>query len=103
MRRILIERARRKSRLKRGSGQALLDIADLELGGAAAGESMVFRGLDGAAGKQGGESLEYKWTAMRHQFFGAAEPGVCRRRHHRHRHLFEPNRSSVLQSRLWGR
>lgn len=31
MRRILIERARRKSRLKRGSGQALLDIADLDL------------------------------------------------------------------------
>jgi RNA polymerase sigma factor (TIGR02999 family) len=33
MRRILIERARRKSRLKRGSGQALLDIADLDLAG----------------------------------------------------------------------
>jgi RNA polymerase sigma factor (TIGR02999 family) len=31
MRRILIERARRKSRLKRGSGQALLDIADLDV------------------------------------------------------------------------
>jgi RNA polymerase sigma factor (TIGR02999 family) len=31
MRRILIERARRKSRLKRGSGQTLLDIADLDL------------------------------------------------------------------------
>lgn len=31
MRRILIERARRKSRLKRGGGQALLDIADLDV------------------------------------------------------------------------
>jgi RNA polymerase sigma factor (TIGR02999 family) len=31
MRRILIERARRKSRLKRGSGQALLDIDDLDV------------------------------------------------------------------------
>lgn len=31
MRRILIESARRKSRLKRGSGQALLDIADLDV------------------------------------------------------------------------
>jgi RNA polymerase sigma factor (TIGR02999 family) len=34
MRRILIERARRKSRLKHGSGHALLDIADLDLAGA---------------------------------------------------------------------
>lgn len=31
MRRILIERARRKSRLKRGSGQAVLDIADFDV------------------------------------------------------------------------
>jgi RNA polymerase sigma factor (TIGR02999 family) len=31
MRRILIERARRKSRLKRGSGQTLLNIADLDV------------------------------------------------------------------------
>jgi len=31
MRRILIERARRKSRLKRGSGQVVLDIADFEI------------------------------------------------------------------------
>jgi RNA polymerase sigma factor (TIGR02999 family) len=31
MRRILIERARSKSRLKRGSGQALLDIANLDV------------------------------------------------------------------------
>jgi RNA polymerase sigma factor (TIGR02999 family) len=31
MRRILIERARRKSRLKRGSGQAPLDIADFDV------------------------------------------------------------------------
>jgi RNA polymerase sigma factor (TIGR02999 family) len=31
MRRILIERARRRSRIKRGSGQALLDIADLDV------------------------------------------------------------------------
>jgi len=31
MRRILIERARRKSRLKRGSGQRLLDIADFDV------------------------------------------------------------------------
>lgn len=31
MRRILIERARRKSRLKRGSGQTLLDIADFDV------------------------------------------------------------------------
>jgi RNA polymerase sigma factor (TIGR02999 family) len=31
MRRILIERARRKSRLKRGSGQTLLDLADLDV------------------------------------------------------------------------
>ena len=34
MRRILIERARRKSRLKRGSGEALLDIADLDVAAA---------------------------------------------------------------------
>jgi RNA polymerase sigma factor (TIGR02999 family) len=34
MRRILIERARRKSRLKRGAGQALLDIADLDVAAA---------------------------------------------------------------------
>jgi RNA polymerase sigma factor (TIGR02999 family) len=34
MRRILIERARRKSRLKRGGGQALLDIADLDVAAA---------------------------------------------------------------------
>lgn len=31
MRRILIERARRKSRLKRGGGQAVLDIAELDI------------------------------------------------------------------------
>ena len=31
MRRILIERARRKSRIKHGSGQKLLDIADLDV------------------------------------------------------------------------
>jgi RNA polymerase sigma factor (TIGR02999 family) len=31
MRRILIERARRKSRLKRGSGAAVLDIAELDV------------------------------------------------------------------------
>jgi RNA polymerase sigma factor (TIGR02999 family) len=31
MRRVLIERARSKSRLKRGSGQKLLDIADFDL------------------------------------------------------------------------
>ena len=31
MRRILIERARRKSRIKHGSGQMLLDIADLDV------------------------------------------------------------------------
>ena len=31
MRRILIERARRKSRLKRGAGQPLLNIADLDV------------------------------------------------------------------------
>lgn len=34
MRRILIERARRKSRLKHGSGQKLLDIADLDVAAA---------------------------------------------------------------------
>ena len=34
MRRILIERARRKSRLKRGSGQSLLDIADFDVAAA---------------------------------------------------------------------
>lgn len=34
MRRILIERARRKSRLKRGSGRAVLDIADLDVAAA---------------------------------------------------------------------
>jgi RNA polymerase sigma factor (TIGR02999 family) len=34
MRRILIERARRKSRLKRGSGEALLDIADFDVAAA---------------------------------------------------------------------
>jgi len=34
MRRILIERARRKSRLKRGSGQSLLDLADLDVAAA---------------------------------------------------------------------
>lgn len=34
MRRILIERARRKSRLKRGSGQAMLNIADFDLAAA---------------------------------------------------------------------
>lgn len=34
MRRILIERARRKSRLKRGSGQAPVDIAELEIAAA---------------------------------------------------------------------
>lgn len=34
MRRILIELARRKSRIKRGSGQVLLDIADLDVAAA---------------------------------------------------------------------
>ena len=34
MRRILIERARRKCRLKHGSGQTLLDIADLDVAAA---------------------------------------------------------------------
>lgn len=34
MRRILIERARRKSRLKRGSGQVMLDIAELDVAAA---------------------------------------------------------------------
>jgi len=34
MRRILIERARRKARLKRGSGQAPVDISELELAAA---------------------------------------------------------------------
>jgi RNA polymerase sigma factor (TIGR02999 family) len=41
MRRILIERARRKSRLKRGSGQALLDIADLDVSAALPDEKVL--------------------------------------------------------------
>lgn len=41
MRRILIERARRKSRLKRGSGQPLLDIADLDLAEALPDEKVL--------------------------------------------------------------
>jgi RNA polymerase sigma factor (TIGR02999 family) len=41
MRRILIERARRKSRLKRGSGQALLDIADLDVSAAMPDEKIL--------------------------------------------------------------
>ena len=41
MRRILIERARRKSRLKRGSGQALLDIDDFDLATALPDEKIL--------------------------------------------------------------
>lgn len=41
MRRILIERARRKSRLKRGSGQALLDIADFDVAEALPDEKIL--------------------------------------------------------------
>jgi RNA polymerase sigma factor (TIGR02999 family) len=41
MRRILIERARRKSRLKRGGGQALLDIADFDVAAAMPEEKIV--------------------------------------------------------------
>jgi RNA polymerase sigma factor (TIGR02999 family) len=41
MRRILIENARRKARLKRGGGQQRLDIADLELAGATGDEKLL--------------------------------------------------------------
>lgn len=41
MRRILIERARRKSRLKRGSGQAPLDIAELDIAAALPDEKLL--------------------------------------------------------------
>jgi RNA polymerase sigma factor (TIGR02999 family) len=41
MRRILIERARRKSRLKRGGGQALLDIADFDVAAAMPDDKIV--------------------------------------------------------------
>ncbi len=41
MRRILIERARRKSRLKRGSGQAPLDIAELDIAEALPDEKIL--------------------------------------------------------------
>lgn len=41
MRRILVESARRKSRLKRGSGQALLDIADLDVAAAAPDDKVL--------------------------------------------------------------
>jgi RNA polymerase sigma factor (TIGR02999 family) len=41
MRRILIERARRKSRLKRGGGQALLDISDFDVAAVMPDEKIV--------------------------------------------------------------
>jgi len=41
MRRILVEHARRKSRLKHGGGQERVDIADLELAGAAPDENIL--------------------------------------------------------------
>jgi RNA polymerase sigma factor (TIGR02999 family) len=41
MRRILIDRARRKSRLKRGSGQAPLDIAELDIAEALPDEKIL--------------------------------------------------------------
>lgn len=41
MRRILIERARRKSRLKHGSGQSLLDLADFDLAEAMPDEKIL--------------------------------------------------------------
>jgi len=41
MRRILIEHARRKSRLKRGGGQAPLDIADLDIAAALPDEKIL--------------------------------------------------------------
>lgn len=41
MRRILIESARRKSRLKHGGGQERLDIADLELSGTSPDEKVL--------------------------------------------------------------
>ena len=41
MRRILIERARRKSRLKRGGGQALLDLADFDVAAAMPDEKIL--------------------------------------------------------------
>ena len=41
MRRILIENARRKSRLKRGGGQLRLDIDDLDLAGATPDEKIL--------------------------------------------------------------
>ena len=41
MRRILVEHARRKSRLKHGGGQERVDIAELELAGAAPDENIL--------------------------------------------------------------
>ncbi len=41
MRRILVENARRKSRLKRGGGQVRLDIADLDLAAASPDEKVL--------------------------------------------------------------
>jgi len=67
MRRILIESARRKSRLKRGGGQAKLNIDDLELADATPDDKILL--IDEALGRLDREDPE-KARVVVMKFFG---------------------------------
>jgi len=72
MRRILIERARRKSRLKRGSGAAMLNIADLEVAAAAPDDRVLL--VDEALERFKAEDPE-KARVVVLKFFGGLTDG----------------------------
>ncbi len=75
MRRILIERARRKSRLKRGSGQALLDIADMDLAEALPDEKILL--VDEALQQLKAEDPERAQVVMLKFFAGLTNEEVA--------------------------
>lgn len=75
MRRILIERARRRSRLKRGSGQALLDIADLDVAAAMPDEKVLL--VDEALEELKAEDAEKARIVMLKFFAGLTNEQVA--------------------------
>ena len=75
MRRILIEHARRKSRLKRGSGQALLDIADLDIAAAIPDDKILL--VDEALEQLKSESPERARIVMLKFFAGLTNEQVA--------------------------
>jgi RNA polymerase sigma factor (TIGR02999 family) len=76
MRRILIENARRKMRLKRGGGQIRLDIADVDVAGATPDDKILL--MDEALGRLEGEDPEKARIVVLKFFGGLTNQEVAR-------------------------